>query len=932
LRVPAGSVDAAVFEQLFDRAAQAEQGQDLAKAAIFMRQALDLWRGEALSGALSATTEGFANALNERRAAAVERLATVLLRQRETQAALACIGRELGRHPLRESLRALQIRGLYLAGRQAEALAVYEDVRRLLADELGADPSQELRDLHQAILRGQVADVSPPGLARTAGESTDASLPYQSVTPSSLPRDVPEFTGRAEEVAKIYALLGGTTHQTDPVVVIEGMGGVGKTSLAVHIAHQLAPDYPDGQYFIDLNGFGPSQATTAPAEALSQLLRAAGVPSELVPLALPERIAMWRSHLAGKRAILLLDNARDAPQIKPLLPGGPDVLIIVTSRVKLSSLAGAVPIPLDALAQEDSIALFRRIVGVHRAAAEPDAVADAVRSCGYLPLAIQLAASRLRSRPSWSVNYLVEQLRDASDRARLLSDGEQNAFDVIAWSYQQLPEQAKKVMRLGAWHPGGDFDVAAAAALTGLQPPVTKTRLEELFEANLVEQPSPGRYRIHDLIRETCRRYSAKDTIAEIGRARRRLLDYYLSISRSCCALIAKGLVRTDDSLGALPDPELAIEDSGSAVSILDLEYQNIVGVMHMADEYGFSDYVWTYCDILSPYFSTLNFPDELEPSFEAALASARTSGNPRALVSAFTNLAMYAKVRSGYPLAHTRLLAALDAGQRLDDPEILGWILNEVALLETRGGDFAKAETYLRLALENAQAAGNLSLIVAISCNLGYFSLESGRFAEAIEIFEQTLRLDCVPTPTRFIILANLAVAHLLSGEPRSSLSLFQRSLEIAEEIGDRPAQAQIKAAYSNALRAVGDFAAALALVQEALEAGRNLGNYEIEGLALNALGNLYICTEEYGAADHVFSQALSQGEQINAARLKAHAHEGLAHVRMALGRTEQAREHLEAALAVSPGGVEDPEGAQRHLANLGGQPTSCWRCHTSR
>ena len=565
LIIPAGAVDAIYFQTLLDDAERAEAEGAIDEAVDLLESALALWRGPVFSGLSGAQLANTATILVDQRLTAAEHLAELRLDRGDAHTFLGSLLELVAEHPFREPLRAVLMKVLYRSGRQAQAIEVYEEGRRILADELGLYPSAILRSAHQLILDGAPLDMAfaadPKRQARPERQDTAAKAAggRDPVAPNVLPRDIPEFTGRRTEIRQLVSLVKRSGATAPVVSAINGMGGVGKTALAVRLAHKLQKDYPDGQYFVDLLGFTADAHPLAPHHALGLLLRLSGTPFELIPSEFEARVAAWRSRLAGRRVLLVLDNASDAAQIRPLLPGSPGTLVLVSSRRRLTSLEGAAPLSLDAMPQTDAVSLFNRIVGEERTGARPDMVASVVESCGRLPLAVQLVAARFRDRQSWPIAYLAEQLRDEESRSRLLAVGDRDVFATLGWSYRGLDERQRRLFTLLGAHCEGEFDAAAAAALTGVSRKEAELCMEELFEVSLLEQPAPGRYRFHDLIRAWAREKLERHCVARSessmppSRSIRRLDNSCLSGTASP-ALPPAPLVRPAGNPGEDPD------------------------------------------------------------------------------------------------------------------------------------------------------------------------------------------------------------------------------------------------------------------------------------------------------------------------------------------------------------------------------------------
>jgi DNA-binding SARP family transcriptional activator len=505
-------VDAVRFRNHLRGARIAAARGDRGEAADHLRHALAQWRGPALAGLASGRLAPIATLLDDERIAAVEQLAQLRLAAGESAAVTGELVRLVAEHPLRESLRAVLMKALYQDGRRAEAITCYEQGRRLLAEDLGLDPSPVLRAAHQYVLSGAPVPGGVASGGRTSGapvRPAEATIPTIRTAPGPnfLPRDLPEFTGRAGEVARLTDLArragttsGGTMATAPGLVTINGMAGVGKTALAVHTAHALADTCAAGQYYVDLKGFDPSHRPLDPAQALDLLLRDLGIPVADIPPSLDGRSALWRSRLADRRVVVLVDNAVGPAQVRPLLPGSRQAVVLVSSRTRLSALEGSVPLHLDVMPTSDGVQLFSRIVGVDYEPAEREAVTEIVELCEGLPLAIGIAAARLRDRPHWTVAHVVDQLRHLS-HPRLLVAGDRDVVDSIRLSLTAVAPRAQRLLSLISRRCASGFDVGRAAALSGLRPDDAAACLEELGEANLVRQDVRGCYRVHRLVR-----------------------------------------------------------------------------------------------------------------------------------------------------------------------------------------------------------------------------------------------------------------------------------------------------------------------------------------------------------------------------------------------------------------------------------------------
>ncbi|WP_395295059.1 BTAD domain-containing putative transcriptional regulator [Kitasatospora hibisci] len=550
LVVPEGALDAHDFTSRVREARTAEREGRLPETIRLLQSAVDLWRGDAFAGIHCPAVTGAAVKLNEQRLTATEDLMALRLKVGESSSLVGELHALLAEYPLRDSLRGSLMTALCRSGRQADALAVYDEGRRFLANELGLEPSPRLRELQAEILAdapgihgaavrtagldgsrvrasGARAADAVPALTGAAAEAGSRSAPSPgspgpddqrglSAAPAApaaaagrrrnyLPHDLTDFTGRTAELAAVLGAVAEAPAGSPLMVAVDGMGGVGKTTLAVHVAHRVTPDYPDGQYFVGLHGFSESRPPLPPEQALGALLLAAGVPAKAIPDNLEERSALWRSTLAGRRCLVVLDDAADTAQVRPLLPGTGGTLVLVTSRRKLTALDGALPVCLDVLPPADAAALFGRIVGEQRAGREPAEVAEAVDLCGYLPLAVRIAATRLRDRPTWAVADLVDRLSTTPQRARCLQTAERDLMAMLRASYQHLDREQRRFSRLISLHPSPSFDIDHAAAVTGLPADEVECYVDVLFENNLVRLDAPARFSFHRLIRDCTR-------------------------------------------------------------------------------------------------------------------------------------------------------------------------------------------------------------------------------------------------------------------------------------------------------------------------------------------------------------------------------------------------------------------------------------------
>jgi DNA-binding SARP family transcriptional activator len=522
-----GGTDLDLARQLIG---QARRSDNPAEHVRLLESALLLWRGRPLADVAGLSwLDSQADRLAQLRLDALHDLHGARLALGEHITLIAELENLIREHPYQERFHRHLMLAYYRAGRQADALSAYQQLRRRLADELATEPALELRELEAAILR-QSASLDPPGHAE-APERRSVTEGAAEV-PRQLPADLGGFVGRLDHLADLDRQL---ENSRDGVTirVISGTAGVGKTALAVHWAHRVAHRFPDGQLYVNLRGFDPAGAPMAPAEAIRGFLEAFGVPAARIPSGPDARAALYRTIVAGRRLLILLDNAADADQLRPLLPGAPCSLVVITSRDQLRALSvtdGAHPHPLDLMTRDEAREMLGRRIGATRLAAEPAAADDIIDGSYRLPLALAVVAARAATYPRLPLAALAAELRDDRGALQALAGGEA-AVDVravLSWSYRQLSPDAARLFRLLGLHPGPDLTAAAVASLVALPPSRTPALLAELIRTNLVGQPVPGRYAFHGLLRTYAWELTEHTETARQRRsAIRRLLDHY---------------------------------------------------------------------------------------------------------------------------------------------------------------------------------------------------------------------------------------------------------------------------------------------------------------------------------------------------------------------------------------------------------------------
>jgi DNA-binding SARP family transcriptional activator len=731
--LPEGALDLAVAQDLATEAEKARNAGDLCHAREVLGRALALWDGEVLAGVPGPYAEAQRVRLEEWRLQLLESRLDMDLEQGCHAEAISELTALTAAHPLRERLRELLMLALYRSGRQAEALAVYADTRRLLADELGVDPRPGLSELQQRILRAD------PGLAEPSAPR--AEPPVAPVRPAQLPATVPDFTGRTAFVSELGAVLASAEGRVMAVSALAGIGGVGKTTLAVHVAHQARTAFPDGQLYVDLQGAGARAAD--PETVLGSFLRALGTADSAIPDSLEERAALYRSVLDGRRVLVLLDNARDAAQIRPLLPGTEGCAALITSRVRMVDLAGAHLVDLDVMSPDEALSLFTKIVGEERVASERDAALDVVAACGFLPLAIRIAASRLAARRTWTVSVLAAKLADERRRLDELQAGDLAVKATFELGYGQLEPAQARAFRLLGLADGPDISLAAAAAVLDLPVEDTEDLLEALVDTSLLESAAPGRYRYHDLVRLYARACAERDEWppSERHAAMSRLLDFYLATAAGVYVLERPG-DRLVDHLATPEYPGLSFADRHRAQDWLYAEAVSLLACVRQCAGTDLLrravDVLWAAVDLAESGTNSKAY----EQVASALREAARETGDRRAEARALITLAYAHSVTGRFDLADEEASRARELTAGSHDPLASCWssnILGVIALYQSRHDE---GEAHLARAIEGFRSCDDLPGEASALCNLSRIHLATGRTESAVALARQGTRM----------------------------------------------------------------------------------------------------------------------------------------------------------------------------------------------
>ncbi|MEV7793143.1 BTAD domain-containing putative transcriptional regulator [Streptomyces sp. NPDC087512] len=856
-----GSLDLGVAQDLAAEAEKARGAGDLCRARDALRRALALWDGEALAGVPGPYAETQRVRLEEWRLQLLETRLDMDLEQGCHAEAVSELTALTAAHPLRERLRELLMLALYRSGRQAEALAVYADTRRLLADELGVDPRPGLRELQQRILQADPALAEP-----SAPAAESAAAP---VRPAQLPATVPDFTGRASFVRELSEVLGsasGAEGRVMAVSALAGIGGVGKTTLAVHVAHQARAAFPDGQLYVDLQGAGARAAE--PETVLGSFLRALGTADSAIPDSLEERAALYRSVLDGRRVLVLLDNARDAAQVRPLLPGTDGCAALVTSRVRMVDLAGAHLVDLDVMSPEEALALFTRIVGEERVASEREAALDVVGACGFLPLAIRIAASRLAARRTWTVSVLAAKLADERRRLDELQAGDLAVKATFELGYGQLEPAQARAFRLLGLADGPDISLAAAAAVLDLPPEDTEDLLESLVDTSLLESAAPGRYRFHDLVRLYARACAERDEHppSERGAALSRLLDFYLATAAGVYAIERPG-DRLVDGLEPTEYPGLTFTEGSAALDWLYTEAAPLLACVRQAagtDRLRRAvDLLWAAKDLTESGANSHQY----ETTASAMCDATGACGDARAEGRARTTLTNVLLVSGRIQQAAEQAELAMTLAESARDTTAVSWVANDRGLISLHQGRYADGRAFLEQAIEGYRAADNRAGEALSLCNLSRAHLGMGNTEKAVAIAHRGLTAQL--GIGRTMRLANghftLGVALTEAGRHTQALGQFADALRIFEDHRQRLWQGTTNFRIAQVHLAARRPAQAAQHAEQALALGC-IGGDRMRGNVLTLLGRSLSALGQVDRTRACWRDALSLFEQCGA------------------------------------------------------------------
>ncbi|MFJ9902474.1 AfsR/SARP family transcriptional regulator [Streptomyces sp. NPDC101152] len=736
-----------------------------------------------------------------------------------------------------------------------------------------------------------------PGSGPTAAATTPA--------PCTLPYDLSDFTGRRQDLAALLACIhrkNDSSHTSTTMVAIDGMGGSGKTSLAVRAARQVAHLFPDGQLHIDLQGFTPGGRSVTPAAALDTLLRAVGTPAERIPDDAEGRAALWRSALADRRVLLLLDNAHDAAQILPLLPPAHGCLVLVTSRSRLFDLDGAEWISIGPMSHEDGEQLLTEMLGPARVAAEPEATAELVELCGRLPLALRIVAARLRNRPRWTVRYLADRLHDETRRLEELSVGERSVAASLRLSYQAMDAEHRAAFRMLSLHPGSDLDAHSTAALFGLDPHGSEAILERLLDVHLLQQPDMGLYRFHDLVRNFAQSQRGPATERDDTQAVERLLDYYLSASEEACQLLFPGRKRSVTGIPAFTGELPPLRDQESAAQWFEREHSSLLFAVTLADRHGFDRHtVGLTRNIVFQLNARGRFEDFRDLS-QVAVAAARRIEDLALLGVSLSNLGIACWKLGHFDEGIEVVTEGRDIARRLGDKQTEAHSESTIGLLLTVLGQYAEALPHLQRAIALDRELGIRRAEAETLTILSTLHEQQGRYEEAAAAARQALAIhrDVEDRNNEVMALTDLAFAHVGLGEYEDARGCLERARQRCDDFSPPGDFALVLALSAEVAQCLGHLAEAEACAGPALRLAHAGDSPTRQAQVENLIGRLHLRRGEYDQALALHTHAHELARSIRYRAEQARALTGMATAAEALGDPTAASAHRTAATAL--------------------------------
>jgi DNA-binding SARP family transcriptional activator/tetratricopeptide (TPR) repeat protein len=860
-------LDLEEFEQGVAEAARLRP-EDPQQAAATLRSVLTLWRGPVCDGLSSAYLDAERDRLAERRVGLQEDVIELEISSDPTIGpdAIDELRRLVAAHPTRERAHGLLMRALYRSGRVADSLEVYADARRYLKDELGIEPSAELRRLQHWVLTDapQLSDLPQRPVVTTGRPIAPPPTSAPVAIPAQLPHTAATFVGRDSELSRLDELLPAVPAGAAPLLIaaIAGTAGIGKTSLALHWAHRIKDRFPDGQLYFNLRGFDPHAPPLEPVTVLRGFLDALGANAETIPLEVESQAGVFRSLLAGRRVLIVLDNAADADQVRPLIPGTAGSLVVVTSRDRLVSLVareGATPVQLDLLTPEAAWQLLARSVGRERVEAEAGEAAAIISACGRLPLALSVVGARAGTNPHLPLAALAEELRQAGGSLDPFDGGEQ-AIDlraVFSWSYLRLTEPAALLFRRLALAPGPDLSAAAAASLVGLPLRETRKLLVQLTRANLIGERRAQRYELHDLLRAYAGELADElDRDGDQDEARRRLVDHYLHSAYWADRLLCES---RDDPIDLDPVPPrvtlVVLPDRAAAQTWFIQELATLVATIELAAQHRLDRQTWQLAWTLTFFLERRGTRHDSAPVYTTALAAAVRLGDLRAEALSHGGLAM-AQIRlNRFDDAHRHLHQAARLYEQIGDTIGLAHGHRRIAWMLDKLGRHVEALPHARQALELFDEAGHQVGMARALNAVGWFLHQVGEHHEALEHCRRALRLQrqIADEHDQADTIDSIARTCQALGRYREAMASYREGIVLYRRFGHRYPEADALVHLGDVQLLVGDRDSARAVWEDAGSILAELEHPDIDSVRqrLAALGPVGGETDEARGVD---------------------------------------------------------------------------------
>lgn len=846
VEIPHDSLDLDRFNQAVTEGRQAWDAGKPAQAASAFETGLELWRGEtAFAGVDLSAVRGYASQLEELRLDTMERYLAAELAVGHHAMVTGELEHLTRRYPAREPLWRLRMLALARSGRKADALDAFQQLYRQLNDDFGVQPSESVRELHHQILTDDPAVGMPRQPVELSTTASPPAVPARSddrVVPRMLPMAIDGFTGRAHDLEQLDALLPAGPGSTDArpgalvISAVSGMAGVGKTALAVHWAHRVAHLFPDGQLYVNLRGFHPSAPAMTPGEAVRGLLEALQPPGTPIPHDFDGQVGLYRSLLADRRALILLDNARDSQQVRPLLPGSPECLVVVTSRSHLAGLVAAEaakPLLLDVLTEDEARELLTARLGPGRIEMDWQARDAIVAACARLPLALALSAARAAAEPELPLHAIAAELTESANGLDRFSprvpdaDVTGDVRAVFACSYRQLRKRTARMFRLLGLHPGPDISVSAVASLTGHPRRYSEDLLSELTGSHLLTQHQPGRFTLHDLLRAYSIELARGEPATNRRAAIRRTLDHYLHTAHAADRLLEPardGIALDQPARGAVID-EFA--DTDQALRWFIDEREALLAAVRLAETEGLDTHAWQLPSVLATFLNRRGYWRDQIVIQETALRAAARADSVTGQMRARGALAYASLQLQRYADADEHLRLAQQMADSIGDRVGTASALRGLALVNEQLGDLRESLRYAEQAENLLGAVGHATYANAVA-ETGWYQARLGNQQVALSKSRAALELLHVRggRPRQAAAWNTIGYVNFLNGRHQDALASYRQALDRFVQLGDRYNEAITLEHIGDTNSAIRDEAGARAAWQVALDILEELGH----------------------------------------------------------------------------------------------------------